>query len=138
MQISIPTHASFPQSTGLLAGDQKKCGNSIHEEWALIEVQGAVESEDGVDVSGMLMGRVTFDKEMVPFLVVGRHRLKGERVSLKLPFAVVRQEIVGMGEGSRDCEVVCILKHKYLFSERPVPILSEQNVGLPGLMRQTR
>ncbi|KAI9329468.1 Ctf8-domain-containing protein [Obelidium mucronatum] len=131
MLISIPTTTQYPTSNGLLVEDSET--QCTGQEWALVEVQGAVESAAEECLDGVQMGNVEFER--VPFLVIGRHRLKGKRVNLKQPLAVLRQEI---SAESRECQVVCVLRHKYLFNERPVPILSEANIGLIGLAKNKR
>ncbi|KAJ3009662.1 UNVERIFIED_CONTAM: hypothetical protein HDU68_002555 [Siphonaria sp. JEL0065] len=138
MLIEISTTKQSSSSNGLLLRDVLPSETSLNQEWALVEVQGAIEFAEGSSLDGLKMGNVhfeTIDNKLIPVLVVGRHKLKGKRVPLKEPLGVLRQEI---GDGNREIQVVCVLRFKYLFSERPVPILSEQNVGLVGLAKTTR
>ncbi|KAJ3282074.1 hypothetical protein HDU79_010285 [Rhizoclosmatium sp. JEL0117] len=125
MQITIPTTSRHPTSDGLLST------STSSSEFALIEVQGAVESAAGVSLGGASLGLVEFD-EGTPTLIIGRHKLRGKKETLKLPLAVLRQE-----PGS-STDLLCVIKYKYIFSDRPVPILSEANVGLAQLAKQKR
>ncbi|KAJ3235699.1 hypothetical protein HDU77_000209 [Chytriomyces hyalinus] len=114
--------------TGLLANDKdvKAASDSTGEtesRWSLIEVQGVI---DGV-TPGVRMGTVSFDDKNTPWLLVGRHRLRGKRVKLDKPYGVMQRS---------DNQIVALLRVKYLFSERPVLILDDSNVGLPGLLRR--
>ncbi|KAI8813355.1 hypothetical protein BJ742DRAFT_790125 [Cladochytrium replicatum] len=62
------------------------------DEWFLIELQGIVgtDSNSG-SVSGLNLGELTFDGEM-PILTIGHNRLKGKRIRLEKPVAVLRKE----------------------------------------------
>ncbi|KAI8615721.1 hypothetical protein BC830DRAFT_1228834 [Chytriomyces sp. MP71] len=137
--IPIPTKA-VSTAAGLLRNDADfaaKDGSA--SAWALIEVQGSV---DGA-APGARMGTVHFDENNQPLLQVGRHRLKGVRVPLDMPFAVLRRQKKDGNSMDADCgnegrphEVVCVVRFKYLFKERPVAVLSETNVGLSGLAKR--
>ncbi|KAJ3239814.1 Chromosome transmission fidelity protein 8 [Chytriomyces hyalinus] len=114
--------------TGLLANDKdtkaaSESNGEIESRWSLIEVQGVIE---GV-APGVRMGTVSFDEKNTPWLQVGRHRLRGKRVKLDKPYGVMQRS---------DNNIVALLRVKYLFSERPVLILDDSNVGLPGLSRR--
>ncbi|ORY29230.1 hypothetical protein BCR33DRAFT_724741 [Rhizoclosmatium globosum] len=117
MQITIPTTSAIQRATAIFP----------HRLPAL----SAVESAAGVSLGGASLGLVEFD-EGTPTLIIGRHKLRGKMETLKLPLAVLRQE-----PGS-NTDLLCVIKYKYIFSDRPVPILSEANVGLAQLAKQKR
>ncbi|KAJ3142505.1 40S ribosomal protein S27 [Physocladia obscura] len=93
-QIKIPTQSLNPHCIGHLANDPKSPSypnsSNANAEFAIIEVQGEIETADGTQLAGIILGSITFDSENTPWLVIGRHKLRGKRVALDKPYALLR------------------------------------------------
>jgi chromosome transmission fidelity protein 8 len=114
---------------------------------ALLELQGTInlpKSTDGESLGDVEVGRIEFpdyDPDAVGsawmqrvHMYIGQHqRLTGEVKKLPKAIAVVRRRESGAGKGgsggaeeeegkAEDLEVVEIVKHKLMFSNRPEPV----------------
>ncbi|XP_076470325.1 chromosome transmission fidelity protein 8 homolog [Babylonia areolata] len=106
------------------------------DEWAMIEMQGELETRHPVPLSGKLIGDLHFTHGDVPILIIGHHILYGKVVPLEKPFAVlVKDTAQGHGEPMEDdgqskprtqteYHVKAIIRKKLLFKTRPKPIIA--------------
>ncbi|KAJ3202493.1 Chromosome transmission fidelity protein 8 [Entophlyctis luteolus] len=155
-QIALPSEPTFPRNTGMCPGDRDcpPASDTASPEWCLIEVQGELDAA-GADLTRadtfIDIGSLTFDAQNTPWLIIGRHKLRGKRVALEKPYAVLRrpkqsrdlkrarldaEDGSDVEDGSGAEELVCLIRSKYIFSERPVLVLSSHNVGLTGLAKR--
>ncbi|KAJ3143172.1 Chromosome transmission fidelity protein 8, partial [Irineochytrium annulatum] len=92
MQILLPTTVTTPNDP---VGEPGRDGIK-RLPWIIVELQGTIEvsNSDGTEgeggVAGLPLGDL-FMENGKPVLIIGRHRLVGEIVKLKKPFAVVRR-----------------------------------------------
>ena len=61
-------------------------------------------------------------------LTISHHRLQGEVVKLKKPYAVLEKKHNEFTTET-EYEVVAVLKTKYLFSDRPQPLVDDESKG---------
>lgn len=99
--------------------------------WALVELQGEIESETG-ELDGMELGSLSFQNGS-PQLRIGNHLLEGKRIQLKKPVAIIRKKRTGADAMEVDAgealpgveyEVVSVATEKLIFRHRPKPITS--------------
>ncbi|XP_065064902.1 chromosome transmission fidelity protein 8 homolog [Rhopilema esculentum] len=118
-----------------------------YKEWGMVELQGALESQDDIGFNGLYIGDLHFDDKGIPNLIIGHHLLVGKVVELEKPFAVLKKngKMQGMTneiENSMDIdnqdkeneksenkyEVVAFVKKKIIFKNRPRPIITNVTV----------
>ncbi|XP_005101776.1 chromosome transmission fidelity protein 8 homolog [Aplysia californica] len=129
-----------------LPGDETEC-----KEWAIVELQGDLETRHPVPLSGKFIGDLHFAHKDAPVLIIGHHILHGKVMSLEKPFAVITKasnsetadgsEVTPMEadhadqalaptSGSEDnpsqpsYHVKAIIRKKVLFKTRPKPIIA--------------
>ncbi|RDA84035.1 hypothetical protein CP532_6521 [Ophiocordyceps camponoti-leonardi (nom. inval.)] len=127
-----------PEPTGEQPGDNDKTYNSLLPQLlqtpsglALLELQGSVNLPAESASSSVQMGRLEFPDDAPGgesstsrvHLYVGQHqRLTGEVKKLPKALAVVRRRHHHDNQEDADLEVVEIVKHKLVFSNRPEPV----------------
>ena len=94
--------------------------SETQQEMILLELQGTL-STDTYEI-----GTLEFVQDQ-PVLVIGHHRLLGQKVKLAKPFAVLEKKVNTEGVSY---EVKSIVKQKCIFKSRPEHVLSENFVGL--------
>ncbi|KAJ3228391.1 Chromosome transmission fidelity protein 8 [Clydaea vesicula] len=92
------------------------------EEFILIDLQGSIQFNKQNDKSVADLHFV----ESTPYLTIGHHKLKGEKVILKKPLGVLKKKNVNNEDQETNKEtphiqldMIYVLKYKYLFKERP-------------------
>ncbi|XP_015515741.1 chromosome transmission fidelity protein 8 homolog [Neodiprion virginianus] len=112
----------------------KKDGEDTNE-WAIIELQGDLESRTNQSLNDQFIGDLHYTKTGTPILIVGHHILYGKEVSLDKPFAVLEKihynendQVVdkSMSDSRTRTEytVRAIVKKKLVFRVRPKPIIA--------------
>uniref|UniRef100_A0A914W5Z8 Chromosome transmission fidelity protein 8 homolog n=1 Tax=Plectus sambesii TaxID=2011161 RepID=A0A914W5Z8_9BILA len=101
------------------------------DEWVIIELQGALESSLGGDLSGKEIGTLSYTKEGAPVLIVGHHALFGKEVVLDKPLGVlVKKQQQQQQESQEQCapafDIVASVKRKIVFKSRPRPIVTQK------------
>jgi len=97
------------------------------EEWCIVELQGILETKDGVSLANLWIGDLHFDDGGRPQLIIGHHLLTGSCVKLDKPLAVMRK-ITKQREDIENCtsyEIMALVKRKIIFKNRPKPIISK-------------
>ncbi|XP_046585012.1 chromosome transmission fidelity protein 8 homolog isoform X2 [Haliotis rubra] len=109
-----------------LPGGAKDC-----PEWAIIDLQGVLETRHPVPLGGKFIGDLHFTKKDAPVLIIGHHILYGKVVDLEKPFAVLAKQSQTQGDVAMETNqtnngyvVEAIIKKKILFKTRPKPIIS--------------
>ncbi|XP_046490520.1 chromosome transmission fidelity protein 8 homolog [Neodiprion pinetum] len=112
----------------------KKDGEDTNE-WAIIELQGDLESRTNQSLNDQFIGDLHYTKTGTPILIVGHHILYGKEASLDKPFAVLEKihynendQVVdkSMSDSRTRTEytVRAIVKKKLVFRVRPKPIIA--------------
>ncbi|KAJ4755174.1 Chromosome transmission fidelity protein 8 [Rhynchospora pubera] len=112
------------------------CGVENCSEWAILELQGVVESQPSIanQIRGLEIGRLccsSSSSQVNYTFTVGYHELSGTKVSLKKPLLVLKknkQEEGSVSNNEVDLEVIGIIRHKILFKNRPKAIISRPQV----------
>ncbi|XP_062579824.1 chromosome transmission fidelity protein 8 homolog [Saccostrea cucullata] len=112
-----------------MPGSQKEC-----PEWAIIDLQGSLETRKPVPLGGKFVGDLHFTKQNVPILIIGHHILYGKVVDLEKPYAVIVKENSSDTDNPMDSDVKndssvnyvvkALIKKKLLFKQRPKPIIA--------------
>mmetsp|Transcript_72929 Transcript_72929/g.229541 ORF Transcript_72929/g.229541 Transcript_72929/m.229541 type:complete len:134 (-) Transcript_72929:91-492(-) len=105
-----------------------KCSCGDCPEWAMVELQGDIQVHDtsllqnGLDVAAMCLSTQGGGLTMT----IGYHQLDGKKVPLKKPLAILSKKKLG-GEDSKEVEyeAIGILRHKFLFKNRPKALISK-------------
>ncbi|KAK8924032.1 hypothetical protein KSP39_PZI019141 [Platanthera zijinensis] len=110
------------------------CGEGECREWAIIEVQGTVESQPSIEehLHDHEIGRLCCISEGNYTFTIGYHELSGTKMRLKKPFLVLRKknvETVGDSNSSVELHVVGIIRHRILFKTRPKALISSKNIA---------
>lgn len=107
-------------------------------------------NDDIVTFKGLSLGRLFFESNGTPVLIIGNHRLEGAIQTLKKPFAIISKNInhpsnenddSGNNKGSDDSangtysknlnesrmEVVGFIRQVLLFKNRPKPVIANAN-----------
>ncbi len=91
------------------------------EEWGLIELQGELETQNKVSYESLRIGDLHICGSSAN-LVVGHHLLTGVVVNLDPPLAVLKKE--HRSAFQTDYNVTAFIRKKYLFKNRPKPLVS--------------
>ncbi|XP_063232058.1 chromosome transmission fidelity protein 8 homolog isoform X2 [Bacillus rossius redtenbacheri] len=111
----------------LLAGLSPVCrpGGDGCCEWAVVELQGDLESRSRRSLFDQFIGDLHFTTKGVPVLIIGHHILYGKEVSLEKPFAVMERAHPQPSPGAPTEYVVKgLVRRKLLFKTRPKPIIA--------------
>lgn len=102
--------------------------------WALVELQGDLESRSATSLAGQLIGDLHFTRQGAPVLIVGHHILWGKVAALEKPLLVMRKREAVTPSDSDGMEtdtepesryhVQAIVRNKILFRSRPKPIIA--------------
>lgn len=112
----------------------KDDGKSV-KEWAIVEIQGDLQSSTGDSVSGKLIGHIFFLSKGRPILIIGYHILLGKIVDANPPLAVLKRSrspnvftstspIHEDSNSSTDYTLLALVRKKITFRTRPKPIVS--------------
>ncbi|XP_011451691.2 chromosome transmission fidelity protein 8 homolog [Crassostrea angulata] len=101
-------------------------------EWAIVDLQGSLETRQPVPLGGKFVGDLHFTKQNVPILIIGHHILYGKIVDMEKPFAVIVKDESSETATDRDTDkntsvnyvVKALIKKKLLFKQRPKPIIA--------------
>jgi len=115
-------------------------GPACLAEWALVELQGDLESRSELSLAGQLIGDVHFTRQGVPVLIVGHHILWGKVATLEKPLLVMSKrqrtaeasagdgEVMEMETGAETdnsrYHIQAVIRRKILFKSRPKPIIA--------------
>ncbi|KAI9020863.1 hypothetical protein CLU79DRAFT_754130 [Phycomyces nitens] len=108
--------------------------SQTNQELVYLDFQGSFSTDQDALVMNVAIGDISFEKDTA-LLVIGHQRLEGKRVGLLKPFAVIRkrtglESTVGGFSAAVTYDVVCLIKEKYVFSNRPGLIVQENSRGL--------
>lgn len=106
--------------------------------WAMIDLQGDLETRKPVPLQGKFIGDLHFTKQDQPILIIGHHILYGKVVQLEKPFVILTKEQQQNENEERTSEAMevdntcnsvsytikAIIKTKLLFKTRPKPIIA--------------
>ena len=70
--------------------------------WALVELQGDLESRSATSLAGQLIGDLHFTRQGAPVLIVGHHILWGKVTALEKPLLVMRKRQSGTPAGKSE------------------------------------
>ncbi|GIX95508.1 chromosome transmission fidelity protein 8 homolog, partial [Caerostris extrusa] len=103
-------------------------GSLSLKEWAIIEVQGELESSTGNSIGGKLIGHLIFSAKGRPILIIGYHILYGKITENNPPIAILKRSRFSNTafnkESSADYVILALVKKKIIFRTRPKPIIS--------------
>ncbi|CAL1532764.1 unnamed protein product [Lymnaea stagnalis] len=118
-------------------------GERSCKEWAIIELQGDLETRHPVPLSSKFIGDLHFTHKDSPVLIIGHHILHGKVLTLEKPLAVLTKSLdhakhVADDMAGEDPEVLpaadsevkalyevqAIIRKKILFKTRPKPIIA--------------
>uniref|UniRef100_A0A2C9KNX9 Chromosome transmission fidelity protein 8 homolog n=1 Tax=Biomphalaria glabrata TaxID=6526 RepID=A0A2C9KNX9_BIOGL len=108
------------------------------KEWAIVELQGDLETRHPVPLNHNFIGDLHFTHQDAPVLIIGHHILQGKVISLENPWAVLTKcskandSIISAEDTSSlshaahrsSYQVKAIIKRKILFKTRPKPIIA--------------
>lgn len=113
------------------------------KEWAIVELQGDLETRHPVPLGGKFIGDLHFTHKDAPVLIIGHHILHGKVVTLEKPLAVLTkagslhtevQDLTSISTCPSDSSltsshsvsynVETIITKKILFKTRPKPIIA--------------
>ncbi|XP_071443340.1 chromosome transmission fidelity protein 8 homolog [Hetaerina americana] len=107
-------------------------------DWAVIELQGDLESRIHCEVTGKFIGDLHYNQQKTPILIIGHHILHGKIVQLDKPLAVMEKVKTTKvdsklknqdSKSSVSYEVKAIVHKKLLFKTRPKPIIANVFAG---------
>ncbi|KAJ0970116.1 hypothetical protein J5N97_022993 [Dioscorea zingiberensis] len=104
-----------------------KCGQGECAEWAIVELQGAVESQAssmGSGVEGLEIGNLCCSSPGNFTFTVCYHELSGTKTALKKPLLVLRKRKDDELRSRPELEVIGIIRHRILFKTRPKALIS--------------
>eukprot|EP00123_Amoebidium_parasiticum_P009845 comp19745_c0_seq1/m.23563 comp19745_c0_seq1/g.23563 ORF comp19745_c0_seq1/g.23563 comp19745_c0_seq1/m.23563 type:complete len:125 (-) comp19745_c0_seq1:262-636(-) len=108
------------------------------QEWGLVELQGELVTKG--NYAGRPFGEFYFDEKGDPHIVVAYHHLVGKKQALDEPFAVMQKvhqpQNDTMEDGPtavKEYQVVALIKHKYVFKNRPQAIIKDELKGKASL-----
>lgn len=95
----------------------------LHEEWAIIELQGDIKSQSESNFEGQLIGDLHFTKSGTPLLIIGHHLLYGKEAKLEKPFALLEKKKTAH---NTEYLVKSVIKNRIIFKTRPKPIVGKE------------
>ncbi|KAJ3428875.1 ctf8 chromosome transmission fidelity factor 8 [Anaeramoeba flamelloides] len=100
--------------------------NPETEEWALLELQGILETQKNM-LDGLKLGDFTRNGDDL-VLIVGNHKLEGKVVQLSKPLYVLKKKTTPLEKknSSTNYHTIAKITYKYLFNKRPNPYVSKQ------------
>ncbi|XP_039138978.1 putative uncharacterized protein DDB_G0287975 [Dioscorea cayenensis subsp. rotundata] len=112
-----------------------RCGNGGCSEWAIVELQGVVESQVssiGTRIEGLEIGnlcRSSSSSQETYTFTIGYHELSGSKIALKKPLLVLKKhknddDDEEMKNPRVELEVIGIVRHRILFKNRPKALIS--------------
>jgi len=118
-----------------------KCPEGQKDEWAVIEMQGDLESRIGdMSLGGKFVGDLHYDTaKHTPILIIGHHILHGKIVDCERPLVAIEkkscpvphQDQMDVDEDdalrtntSTEYVVRSIIRKKFIFKTRPKPIIA--------------
>ncbi|KMZ67145.1 hypothetical protein ZOSMA_277G00060 [Zostera marina] len=110
------------------------CGEGDCSEWAIIELQGLVESQTSIgdEIRNLEIGRLCHSSclEGSYTFTVGYHELTGTKMILKKPLLVLQKSktVVNGGDKRGELQIVGIIRQKILFKTRPKALISRSHV----------
>ncbi|KAJ9591176.1 hypothetical protein L9F63_027319 [Diploptera punctata] len=97
-------------------------------EWAIVELQGDLESRDNSNIYEQFIGDLHYTNKGKPLLIIGHHILQGEVVTMDKPLAVLEHKDIAASENEDEKSVEyivrAVVKKKLVFSDRPKPIIA--------------
>ncbi|URE14349.1 Ctf8 [Musa troglodytarum] len=114
------------------------CGDGKCSEWAIVELQGVVESQlaisdqiNGLEIGHLCCSSSSSSSQPSYILTVGYHELSGTKVQLKKPLLVLQKKAAADAAGPEfpassavELEVIGIIRQKILFKTRPKALIS--------------
>lgn len=123
-------------------------------EWAIIELQGDLESREELSLYNQFVGDLHFTTTGQPVLIIGHHILQGKEMTMEKPFAVLEkkvhkpddQKLSGQTQSTQSSDLdstfavehktvsgteyvaKALVKKKLIFKIRPKPIISQVNI----------
>ncbi|XP_055902160.1 chromosome transmission fidelity protein 8 homolog [Eupeodes corollae] len=67
-------------------------------EWAIIELQGDLESREDGDIANLFVGDLYYNKFGQPIMIIGHHMIHGREQKLEKPYAVLEKTKSNEGE----------------------------------------
>ncbi|CAD5187244.1 unnamed protein product [Musa acuminata subsp. malaccensis] len=119
------------------------CGDGKCPEWAIIELQGVVESQlaisdqiNGLEIGHLCCSSLSSSSQLSYIFTVGYHELSGTKVQLKKPLLVLKKKAAVDAAGpefpassATELEVIGIIRQKILFKTRPKALISRKNIS---------
>ncbi|CAH1779969.1 unnamed protein product, partial [Owenia fusiformis] len=122
-----------------IPGDPENC-----PEWAILELQGDLQSRNETGLSGKYIGGLHFSKSDQPIMIIGHHILHGKIVKLEKPLAVLSKNQQMDTSSNSDLDksltdndsdikidnkdihylVQAVITRKLVFKTRPKPIIA--------------
>ena len=130
IMVRIPTaeeDSITSQSGGENTSDQNQRRLKELDDWAIIEMQGDLESRIGdIQLEGKFVGDLHFTKSgQVPVLIIGHHILHGKVVKLEKPLIIMEKtQKEAVEESTTEYKVRAIIRRKIVFKTRPKPIIA--------------
>ncbi|XP_033739599.1 chromosome transmission fidelity protein 8 homolog [Pecten maximus] len=104
-------------------------------EWAIIDLQGGLETRNNVSLQGRFIGDLHFTHKNIPVLVIGHHILYGKLCDLEKPLALMTKkhsdsDTISDQDSTMDQHrdvhylVKAIIRKRLLFKTRPKPIIA--------------
>ncbi|OAY68709.1 Chromosome transmission fidelity protein [Ananas comosus] len=116
------------------------CGEGQCPEWAIVELQGVVESQPSIgnQLQGLEIGRLccssSSSSQVSYTFTVGYHELSGSKMALKKPLLVLKKKKAADGDNlvlnssEVELQVIGVIRHKILFKNRPKALISKPQV----------
>ncbi|GBM20054.1 Chromosome transmission fidelity protein 8 [Araneus ventricosus] len=128
-RIFVPSDISSNEDAAFSNDDSQSL-----KEWAIIEVQGDLESSTGDSIGGKLIGHLIYSAKGRPILIIGYHILYGKIVENNPPLAILKRSRSSHAlssdptyndkVSSTEYTVLALVKKKITFRTRPKPIIS--------------
>ncbi|RWW27134.1 hypothetical protein GW17_00008436 [Ensete ventricosum] len=126
------------------------CGDGKCPEWAIVELQGVVESQlatsdqiNGLEIGHLCCPSLSSSSSQPSYtFTVGYHELSGTKVQLKKPLLVLKKKAAVDAAGPEfssssavELEVIGIIRQKILFKTRPKALISRKNISSIKILR---